>query len=120
MSQHVISIDLDTELSTARTLLLKHNIRTLPVKDHSGKLVGTVGLREVLNDGCAITTLREAVTARESDPLLSTLATLTDGNTHAVIVIDDENNVIGLISQTDLLSVIARLLPDEKSDSSGK
>lgn len=111
MSRHVISIDLETELSTARALLLKHNIRTLPVMDGLGKLVGTVGLREVLNYGGPITKLRMAVTAHERDPLLSTLATLTDGNTHAVIVVDDENYVKGLISQTDLLCALARILP---------
>jgi CBS domain-containing membrane protein len=115
MSRHVISIDLDTKLSTARALLLKHHIRTLPVKDGLGKLVGTVGLREVLDDGRAITKLRVPVTARESDPLLSTLATLTDGNTHAVIVVDEDNYVKGLISQTDLLSAIGRRMPDHRN-----
>lgn len=115
MSRDVISINLTTEPGAARGLLLKHNIRTLPVKDELGKLVGTVGLRELLEDGRQITKVRMAATARESDPALSILPTLTDGETHAVIVIDEERRVIGLISQTDLLSAVSRLLPTDRT-----
>ncbi len=35
---------------------------------------------------------------------------LTDGRSHAVIVTDQDNVVQGLISQTDLLSALARSL----------
>ena len=115
MSRDVISINVNTEPSAARGLLLKHNIRTLPVKDELGKLVGTVGLRELIEDGHAITKVRVAITAYESDPALSTLTALTDGETHAVIVVDKADRVIGLISQTDLLSAVARLLPTDEA-----
>jgi CBS domain-containing membrane protein len=115
MSRDVISIDLNTDPSVARALLIKHNIRTLPVRDELGKLVGAVGLRELLEDGHAITKVRVAATAHERDPALSILPTLTDGESHAVIVVDEERRVTGLISQTDLLSAVARLLPTGKT-----
>jgi CBS domain-containing membrane protein len=112
MSRDVIAIGEDAEPEHARHLLLKHNIRTLPVKDREGRLIGTVGLRE-LSGG--LDTIGHAISkpavADAADPALSLLPVLTDGRTHAVIVVDADWRVLGLISQTDLLSAMARLLP---------
>ncbi|MBY2988263.1 HPP family protein [Rhizobium leguminosarum] len=112
MSRDVIAIGEASEPDAARHLLLKHNIRTLPVKDPEGRLVGTVGLRELSmsTETIAHAIARPAV-ARPSDPALSLLPVLTDGRTHAVIIVDDDYRILGLISQTDLLSAVARLLP---------
>ncbi|NLS01039.1 HPP family protein [Rhizobium sp. P38BS-XIX] len=112
MSRDVIAIGEDTEPDHARHLLLKHNIRTLPVKDRDGRLIGTVGLRELSrSDGAILHVLSEAAVADIDDPALSLLPVLTDGRTHAVIVVDGDRRVLGLISQTDLLSAMARRLP---------
>ncbi|API55840.1 hypothetical protein BMW22_30825 (plasmid) [Rhizobium leguminosarum] len=114
MSRDVIAIGETSEPDAARHLLLKHNIRTLPVKDPEGRLVGTVGLRELSmsTETIARAIARPAV-ARTSDTALSLLPVLTDGRTHAVIIVDDDYRILGLISQTDLLSAVARLLPKE-------
>nr|WP_064248816.1 HPP family protein [Rhizobium leguminosarum]OAP92465.1 hypothetical protein A4U53_04255 [Rhizobium leguminosarum] len=114
MSRDVIAIGEASEPDAARHLLLKHNIRTLPVKDPEGRLVGAVGLRELSmsTETIAHAISRPAV-ARPLDPALSLLPVLTDGRTHAVIIVDDDYRIIGLISQTDLLSAVARLLPKE-------
>ncbi|MBY5822857.1 HPP family protein [Rhizobium laguerreae] len=114
MSRDVIAIGEASEPDAARHLLLKHNIRTLPVKDPEGRLVGTVGLRELSmsTETIAHAIARPAV-ARPSDPALSLLPVLTDGRTHAVIIVDDDYRILGLISQTDLLSAVAQLLPKE-------
>ncbi|MBY2907786.1 HPP family protein [Rhizobium leguminosarum] len=114
MSRDVIAIGEASEPDAARHLLLKHNIRTLPVKDPEGRLVGAVGLRELSmsTETIAHAISRPAV-ARPSDAALSLLPVLTDGRTHAVIIVDDDFRILGLISQTDLLSAVARLLPKE-------
>jgi CBS domain-containing membrane protein len=114
MSRDVIAIGEASEPDAARHLLLKHNIRTLPVKDPEGRLVGAVGLRELSmsTETIAHAISRPAV-ARPSDAALSLLPVLTDGRTHAVIIVDDDYRILGLISQTDLLSAVARLLPKE-------
>ncbi|MGR9200667.1 HPP family protein [Rhizobium leguminosarum] len=114
MSRDVIAIGEASEPDAARHLLLKHNIRTLPVKDPEGRLVGAVGLRELSmsTETIAHAISRPAV-ARPSDSALSLLPVLTDGRTHAVIIVDDDYRILGLISQTDLLSAVARLLPKE-------
>ncbi|MGZ2460314.1 HPP family protein [Rhizobium sp. IY2] len=116
MSRDVIAIGETSEPDAARHLLLKHNIRTLPVKDPEGRLIGTVGLRELSG---STETIAHAISmpavARPSDAALSLLPVLTDGRTHAVIVVDDDYRILGLISQTDLLSAVARLLPNDSA-----
>ena len=116
MSRDVIAVGEASEPDAARHLLLKHNIRTLPVKDREGRLIGTVGLRELSasTDTIARAVSKPAVAA-PSDAALSLLPVLTDGNTHAVIIVDPDYRILGLISQTDLLSAVARLLPNESS-----
>ncbi len=112
MSRDVIAVSEDAEPHHARQLLLKHNIRTLPVKDPEGRLVGTVGLRELSENADSVArAISMPAIARASDPALSLLPVLTDGRTHAVIIVDDGHRILGLISQTDLLSAVARLLP---------
>jgi CBS domain-containing membrane protein len=44
-------------------------------------------------------------------PAVTLLPTLTDGRTHAVIIVDQDRMIQGLITQTDLLSAVAKLVP---------
>lgn len=104
MSRDVIKATLGESAEQARTLLLMHNIRTLPVVDEERRLVGTLGLREIASGGAP----SPATTAKADDLVASLVPVLTDGRTHAVIVVDDERRVLGLISQTDLLAALAR------------
>ncbi|MBW6425637.1 HPP family protein [Rhizobium sp. XQZ8] len=111
MSRDVVAVDVDATVEQARWLLLHHNVRTLPVKDQRGHLLGTVGLRELaMSSGPLKEVVTPPTTASADDPALSLLPVLTDGRTHAVILVDDENRILGLISQTDLLSAVARSL----------
>lgn len=111
MSRDVIYIGEHDTPEKARALLLAHNIRTLPVVDETGKLKGTVGLRELQNSGAdAGSIMVEALTASPEDQVVGLVPQLTDGRAHAIIVTDHDNIVQGLISQTDLLSALARSL----------
>jgi CBS domain-containing membrane protein len=112
MSRDVIAVREDATPDDARRLLLKHNIRALPVKDPEDRLIGTVGLRELSENADAIV-ISKPVVANAGDAALSLLPVLTDGRTHAVIIVDEDYRILGLISQTDLLSAVARLLPRE-------
>ena len=111
MSRDVVMARLSTPPDAARGLLLRHNIRTLPVVDDEGRLVGTVGLREL---AAGRPTLGEALsparTAAPEEPVMSLVPSLSDGAAHAVVVVDGERRVLGLITQTDLLAALARTL----------
>jgi CBS domain-containing membrane protein len=110
MSRDLVTIGIDKSAGWARELLLAHNIRTLPVVDAAGRLMGTVGLRELaLRDTRGIAeAMSEARTATPDDPAVSLVPMLTDGRTHAIIVTATDRTVLGVITQTDLLAALAR------------
>ena len=110
----MISIDPQTTREEALGLLLRHNIRTLPVRDGEGRLAGVVGLRELLQGSGAMDDLKSSTaTAFADEPAISLLPVLTDGQTHAVVVVDEHGRIQGLISQTDLMSAVARTLSEK-------
>lgn len=116
MSKDIVSIGIDRTVDQAQWLLIKHNIRTLPVVETDGRLVGTVGLREIATrPGTLSDIMTTAITADPGDPALKLASTLTDGRHHAVIVVDELERVLGLISQTDLLSAAMKHLPVQRS-----
>jgi CBS domain-containing membrane protein len=111
MSRDVITIGAEAAPEDARALLLRHNIRSLPVVSAEGLLLGTVGLRELAVP--AVTVMERVTPARTAAPdapAVSLLSDLTDGRTHAVIVTDADRRALGVISQTDLLSALGRTL----------
>lgn len=104
MSRDVIKIALGESAEQARALLLAHNIRTLPVVGNDGRLIGTLGLRELAGTGAP----SPAITARPDDLVAGLVPLLSDGRAHAAVVVDEERRVVGLITQTDLLAALAR------------
>jgi CBS domain-containing membrane protein len=112
MSRDVVTVGLRDDVELAVSRLLTHNVRTLPVLDAQGHLAGTIGLREILQSSGDIgMRMSRAATASVGTPALALLPTLTDGKTHAVVVIDQARSIEGLITQTDLLSAITKLIP---------
>lgn len=110
MSRDVIGIRSTATKKEASALLQQHGVRLLPVTGDDGRLLGTVGLRELLSPaGNLADVLSPARTTSPSARAAELLPALTDGRTHAVIVTDGETRVLGLISQTDLLSAVGRL-----------
>lgn len=109
MSRDIVSVRPEASREDALSLLLRHNVRALPVTDGEGRLVGAVGLRELMQPG---TGLRDALfapaTASPASPAFGLLPVLTDGRAHAVVVTDPLRRVLGLISQTDMLTAVAR------------
>lgn len=111
MSRDVITIRADDTAARARELLLKHNVRMLPVTDDRGRLAGAVGLRDLPQQDRAVgSVVVPAATAAPADPAVGLVARLTDGRAHAVVVTDDEKRIVGLITQSDLLAALARAL----------
>lgn len=111
MSRDVVTISAGASADEARSLLLEHDIRTLPVLDGESRLLGTVGLRELAAAApSGQLPVSQAATAKPSDPAIGLLPRLTDGLIHAVPVLDDDGRIVGIISQTDLLATLAKSL----------
>lgn len=116
MSRDIVMVKADDDSLYARDLLLKHNIRSLPVIDGDKNLLGTVGLRELLKGSGRVENLMAAApTALPESSALSLLPVLTNGRSHAVIIVNEDNRVMGLISQTDLLAALARMMPPQEA-----
>lgn len=112
MSRDVVSVGSEEDARRARFLLLDHNIRSLPVLGEGGRLLGSVGLRELADAvGPVGRAMSPAATATPEQPAVTLLPALTDGRTHAVVIVDAEDRVLGLITQTDLLAALARAVP---------
>ncbi|MBM2715170.1 HPP family protein [Mesorhizobium caraganae] len=110
MSRDVVSVPEHASPDQARQQLLDHNIRTLPVVDAEARLVGAVGLRELTRATETVKgVMSNAGTASPDTPAMSLLPVLTDGRSHAVVIIDSERRILGLITQTDLLAAAARI-----------
>lgn len=109
MSRDVIRIDENAEPPMALALLLDHAVRSLPVVDRAARVVGAVGLRELSRPGVRVRdVMSEARTVAPDAPALRLVDPLTDGRTHAVVVVDDERRVVGIVTQTDLLAAMSR------------
>jgi len=116
MSRDVICIDEDADPAAARALLLDHAVRSLPVVDRARRVVGAIGLRELARAGLHMRELMaDARTAQPQTPALRLLAPLTDGRTHAVIVVDQARHAVGIVTQTDLLVAMARADGDARA-----
>ncbi|TPJ75981.1 HPP family protein [Mesorhizobium sp. B2-6-2] len=116
MSRDVISVAETASADDARKQLIDHNIRTLPVIDADGRLSGAVGLRELTRATDTVKgVMSKAGAASPDTPAMSLLPVLTDGRSHAVVIVDAERRILGLITQTDLLAAAARLQQTDKA-----
>lgn len=112
MSRDIVSIGPADTVGTARALLLRHGVRALPVVDASNHLLGVIGLRELTDDAATVgDVMTRAALATAETPAFGLADELSDGRTHAVMIIDQDKRVIGIVTQTDLLAALARIPP---------
>jgi len=110
MSRDVIAVRRDADPSVARQLLLDSGVRLLPVLDDSGRPVGGVGLRELARSGDAVAeVMTPPLTIAPSQPAVALTGALTDGHRHAAMVVaPDSGELLGLVTQADLLAALTR------------
>jgi CBS domain-containing membrane protein len=110
MSRDVVSVGTTDMVDKAQSMLIAHGLRTLPVTDGAGRLVGAIGLRELVRATDRVAgVMAQAATASPETPAFNLVPQLTDGRTHAVVVTDPDRKVLGVVTQTDLLAALSRL-----------
>jgi CBS domain-containing protein len=137
MSHPVITVSLNAPLSEAVALMHEHHVRRLPVVNVQGKLTGiiTAGdargadiMRTTGADLLAIASMlrrakvREVMTMR---PLIVTTLTsleeaarlMRDYKVGGLPVVDDEERVVGMITESDLFSAFISLIEETKATS---
>lgn len=110
MSRDIVHVAGDMPIADARALLIERNLRMLPVLDKDGKVLGAVGLRELLRPGENVgAVMSPAWTTLPEKPAIDLIAPLTDGKTHAAIITDASHHLVGIVTQTDLLATLGRV-----------
>jgi CBS domain-containing protein len=126
MTRNVLTADPSMTLPEAHQLMMKHMIRRLPVVDKNGRLLGIVTLGDVrgaqpsqatslsvweMNYLLAKLKLKEIMTG---DPVtISPYATIgeaarlmLENKVSGLPVVDDDNKVIGIITESDIFSMV--------------
>lgn len=109
MSKDVVVAKRDAAAADIRKLLVRHHLRTVPVVDDDGTLAGDFGYDELERAGPdGLVPVVKAVTAHAGDPAISLLPLLTKGSVHNVVIVNDDNKIEGVVSQTDLLVALSK------------
>lgn len=109
MTQGVLSVQASDPPHVAQALLVKRDVRRLPVLDASGKIVGAIGLRELVKPAERVDELMSsASTARPTDPAFDLLDRYAYHRIHAVFVVDDGLRPVGVVTEADWLAILTR------------
>jgi CBS domain-containing membrane protein len=109
MSRDLITVRREMPVSEARSLMLHHALRTLPVVGADGRLCGVISLRQLTKESSVAEAMLEPLSARPEDDAVALIPILADGLRHAVVVVDEDQRPIGMITQTDLLACLSHI-----------
>ena len=133
MSKPVITIDINNSMNDAINLLKKHNIRTLPVMKND-KLVGIVTDRDLKRASASDATsleihellhlissikikdimTKDPITVPLDYTIEETAETLLKHKISGVPIIDHEDDLIGIITKSDIFRIIISLTGAER------
>ncbi len=98
-----------TKKDVLRTLV-KHNITGVPVVNEEGKLLGIVSRRDIFeNPGeeqVALLMRRDVPTVGEEDSIEHAASVMLRYGRRHIVVVDDDRNVIGILTPQDFLAVV--------------
>ncbi|RLE61247.1 MAG: histidine kinase [Thermoprotei archaeon] len=117
MSTNLVKANTKETLRDVAELLLSNNIRALPVVDDNGVLVGLVTSNHVArafieNDVDATVSDyvdRNVVVASKDADILDLMKTMASHRVGRIIIVDDSNRPIGIVTRTDILVKLTRL-----------
>ena len=129
MSYPVITIHPELPMQDALSLMLKEQIRRLPIVDKHGRLIGIVSERDLLHASpsnatslnvwelnylLSKTTVAEIMTSNvisinEDTPIEEAARIMADNKIGGLTVVRDEK-VVGIITETDLFKIFLELL----------
>lgn len=111
MSRDVLALHAGQSAASALKQLQAHDLRTAPVIDDLGRVLGLARRAELLAGGEGpVENLVDSQVhiVSLSTPIEALLPVLSRGTTHEALVVDDADRLVGVITQTDLLAVLYR------------
>lgn len=135
MSKDVISVSFGTDLADAWQRLQEHDLTALPVVDRGNHVIGIVTKADYLRHaeeemheglGKRLAQLilpsqlahtdkhevvgqimtKDVITARENQSITDLVPLMSDDELHQLPIVDENNRLVGLISQTDLIAAL--------------
>jgi CBS domain-containing membrane protein len=111
MSRDVVSVGVEQTAESALTWMRQHDLRTAPVVDREGRVVGMVRRAELqAGRGRLVEAVLDPFVhkVRPWTPVHALLPLLSSGMAHEAMVVDDARKLVGVITQTDLIGVLYR------------
>jgi len=130
MSVPVVTVTPETSFQDALALLRQRKIRRVPVVDKAGRLVGIITERDLLHAAPSPATslsvwelnyllwrlqveglmTRKVLTVQPATPLQDAAQLMLEHKIGGLPVVDDHNQVVGVITETDIFRVFVKLL----------
>ena len=130
MTRKVITVDPDASLRAIEEGMNRYRFRHLPVVDDNGKLLGLVTHRDILLASSSLFSKARAErneiiqsrftvedlmrvkvkTARKDQPLAEAGRTIWDYKIGCLPVVDDDNKLIGIVTNADFVKLAVHLL----------
>ena len=107
MTKDPVVIQLPATRDYALELFKKHNVRSFPVVNKEGKLVGIISVKNVLihpdEDQLAMLVRRDVPTVTANDDLKKAVRRMLETDYRRVVVVDDEDRPIGILTVGDIV-----------------
>ncbi|HEY5952685.1 MAG TPA: CBS domain-containing protein [Kofleriaceae bacterium] len=114
MTTQLITIQASEPIKEARADMEIGVIRHLPVVDDRGRLVGVVSDRDLIVTKRAAKVAdvmtRNVITTRPDTPAFEAASMMLDNKISSVLVVNEDNKLVGMVTQTDYLEVARRAL----------
>ena len=123
MSRDVLSVQPSTSAEHAWQLISRHAVKALPALDADGTLLGIVTVHDffVGHDRSPGTVRgafaparvadlmsRQVLTAAPQQSMLDLMAAFSDGGRHHLPVVDGDNKLLGMVTQSDMVAALFR------------
>jgi len=125
-TRKVIAVTPESDLMGASNLMIEFGIRHLPVKDSDGRLLGMIGIREVVSillQGGKEALEKEKVVdhvnvqpvkVTPDVPLLKAVELMLEAGVGSVVIVDDMERITGIVTERDLVKFLAVVPSIEK------
>jgi CBS domain-containing protein len=122
MSLPAVVVAADDTVEHAETLLAEHRVTGLPVVDPTGSLVGVVSQTDIIGESPRMSALirghadrlrvgelmsSPAITVSIATTLREAARVMRDARIHRVVVVDDTDRPVGVLSASDYVSIAA-------------
>lgn len=114
MTTRLITVNASEPIKEARAEMEIGVVRHLPVIDDRGRLVGVVSDRDLLSSPrakrVADVMTRDVVTTRPEVSASEAASVMLDNKISSVLVVNDDQLLVGMVTQTDYLELARRAL----------